>query len=70
MSCKKRNDKKYPWPIQIAVGYIDNGAIAIDNSNASDNPSDSAVAQGYSNASDNPSNSAVALGKRNDAEND
>ncbi|MED1862868.1 hypothetical protein P4V41_05335 [Fictibacillus nanhaiensis] len=71
-----KKEKECSWyseheqnPVQIAIGYINNGAIAIKKSNASDNPDASAVAQGHSNASDNPENSAVAQGKSNASDN-
>jgi hypothetical protein len=71
-----KKEKKYSWdsehkenPVQVAIGYIKNGAIAIKKSNASDNPDKSAVAQGHSNASDNPQGSAVAQGKSNASDN-
>jgi hypothetical protein len=68
--CESKKDfEKKGKPVQIAIGYIDNGAIAINKSNASDNPYDSAVAQDYSNASDNPYNSAVAQKKSNASDN-
>ncbi|MYL54983.1 hypothetical protein GLW08_16740 [Pontibacillus yanchengensis] len=57
---KKHGCLQTQYPVQISLGYVDNGAIAIKDSNASDNPYNSAVSQDESNASDNPYNSAVA----------
>ncbi|CAM4117328.1 hypothetical protein [Mesobacillus thioparans] len=68
--CDKKKEgekwfKQEQEPEQIAIGYITDGALAIDDSNASDNPTNSAVAQDYSNASGNPDDSAVAQGRSN-----
>ena len=56
-------------PEQIAIGHVDNGAVAVKHSNAVDNPVNSAIAQAHSNAVDNPVNSAVALDDSNASDN-
>ncbi|MED1862867.1 hypothetical protein P4V41_05330 [Fictibacillus nanhaiensis] len=56
-------------PEQIAVGDVDNAAIAIKDSNAIDRATNSAVAQEKSSASDNPHKSAVAQERSNASDN-